>query len=139
MREVLCGKILNTVVMEQRRNLRETIEEAETAPLKYDAKARAAYVRGMIDLIGDLRLQGKTVDEIKERVPEFARDYQNLFEAVTSSSGYDKQTLKTMLAMLDHMGEGQLTQHKASVIIGKKLADKYVNPLVNELNKTSNT
>ena len=124
--------------MEQRRNLRDTIEEAENTPLQYDAKARAAYVRGMIDLITDLKAQGKTVDEMKERVPEFARDYQNLFDAVTSPTGYDKQTLKTMLAMLDHMGEGQLSQHKASVIIGKKLADKYVTPLVNELNGQKN-
>ncbi len=124
--------------MEQRRNLRDTIEEAENTPLQYDAKARVAYVRGMISLIEELRTQGKTVDEIKERVPEFARDYQNLFEAVTSPTGYDKQNLKVMLAMLDHMGEGQLTQHKASVIVGKKLADKYVNPMVNELNGKTN-
>ena len=36
-----------------------------------------------------------------------------------------------MLAMLDRMGEGNISQHQASVIIGKKLVDRYVTPQLN--------
>lgn len=117
--------------MEQRRNLRDSIAEAEATPLGFLPKERAIYVRSMIETITNLRTQGKTLEEIKDRVPEFVRDYKNLFEMLTSPSGYDKQNLKVMLAMLDRMGDGQLTQHQASVIVGKKLADQYITPQVN--------
>ena len=36
-----------------------------------------------------------------------------------------------MLAMLDRMGEGNISQHQASIIIGKKLVDKFINPELN--------
>ena len=117
--------------MEDRRNLRESIAEAENAPLNFLPKERAAYVRSMMALIETLQSEGKSVEEIKERVPEFARDYENLFKAATSGEAFNKQNLKTMLALLDRMGEGQLSQHQASVIVGKKLADQYIAPQVN--------
>ncbi len=114
----------------ERKNIRDAISEAESAPLGFLPKERAAFVRSMIATITSLREQGKSVDEIQQQFPEFAREYKNLFETVTSPSGYDKQNLKVMLAMLDRMGDGQLTQHQASVIIGKKLADQYITPAV---------
>ncbi len=117
--------------MEERRNLRDSVAEAEQAPLNCMPKERAAYVRSMIALIETLQSEGKTVEQIKERVPEFARDYENLFKAATSGEAFNKQNLKTMLALLDRMGEGQLSQHQASVIVGKKLADQYITPQVN--------
>jgi hypothetical protein len=117
--------------MEERRNLRDSIAEAEQAPLNFMPKERAAYVRSMMGLIETLQSEGKTVEQIKERVPEFARDYENLFKAATSGEAFNKQNLKTMLALLDRMGEGQLSQHQASVIVGKKLADQYITPQVN--------
>jgi hypothetical protein len=116
--------------MEDRKNIRDAIAEAESAPLGFLPKERAAFVRSMIATITSLRDQGKSVEEIQEQFPEFARDYKNLFETITAPSGYDKQNLKVMLAMLDRMGDGQLTQHQASVIIGKKLADQYITPAV---------
>jgi hypothetical protein len=116
--------------MEDRKNIRDAIAEAESTPLGFLPKERAAFVRSMIATITSLRDQGKPVDEIQEQFPEFARDYKNLFETITSPSGYDKQNLKVMLAMLDRMGDGQLTQHQASVIIGKKLADQYITPTI---------
>ncbi|NBN99309.1 MAG: hypothetical protein EBV19_08765 [Flavobacteriia bacterium] len=85
----------------------------------------------MMALIETLQTEGKTVEQIKERMPEFARDYENLFKAATSGEAFNKQNLKTMLALLDRMGEGQLSQHQASVIVGKKLADQYITPQVN--------
>ncbi len=123
----------------ERRNLRDSIAEAENAPLNFLPKERANYVRDMISLISTLQSQGKSVEEIKERVPEFVRDYKNLFETVTAPSGYDKQNLKVMLAMLDRMGEGHLTQHQASVIVGKKLADQYITPQINPSNNNNGT
>ena len=67
-------------------------------------------------------------DEIKSKMPTFYQNYKNLFDMITNSRGYNKQDLKTMLAMLDRMGSGELTQHQASVIVGKRIADQYIKP-----------
>jgi hypothetical protein len=116
--------------MEDRKNIRDAIAEAESTPLGFQPKERALFVRSMIGTITGLLEQRKPVEEIQQQFPEFARDYKNLFETITSPSGYDKQNLKVMLALMDRMGDGQLSQHQASVIVGKKLADQYISPVV---------
>ena len=112
--------------MEERRNIREAISEAATQKHEFDANARATYIRDMIKDIEKYQAEGKNVDEIRQLMPTFFRDYKNLFEMVTSTNGYSKETLKTMLAMLDRMGSGDLTQHQASVIVGQRVAEKYI-------------
>ena len=114
--------------MEQRQNTRQAMEEAANRPLDFDPKTRAQYVRNCVKDVEDCQRLGMTVEEIKEKVPLFVRDYKNLFEMITNPQGYNKQDLKTMLAMLDRMGDGGLTQHQASVIVGKRLAEQYIKP-----------
>lgn len=109
----------------ERRNIHEAIAEAETAPLSFEPKTRAQYVRDMVKQVEAYIADGKTKPEIKERMPEFARDYTNLFDMLTEPN-YNKQMLKTMLTMLDQMGTGNLTQHQASVIVGQRVADAYI-------------
>lgn len=110
------------------RNDAERIAEAATRPLDFQPKERAQYVRDSIMLVEEYQKQRLTTEQIKEKVPTFARDYKNLFEMLTQPGGYSKQSLVTMLAMLDRMGAGELTQHQASVIVGKRLADAYITP-----------
>lgn len=108
---------------------RESIEEASrraaNEPHQFDAADRARYVRAMIARVTEYMRDGKSVELIKEYVPEFVRDYQNLFEMITSPAGYDKRNLEIMLSMLDHMHSGRLSQHEASVIVGKRLYEKF--------------
>lgn len=111
-----------------RRSDAERMAEAATRPLDFLPKERAQYVRDSIALVELYQVQGLTTEQIKEKVPTFVRDYKNLFEMVTQPGGYNKQSLKTMLAMLDRMGSGELTQHQASVIVGQRLADTYIKP-----------
>lgn len=111
--------------MEERRNIREAVAEAQNAPVKFDPKSRAKYIRDTVKQIEEYQRDRLTVEEIKVRVPSFARDYKNLFEELTAPGGYNKQSLTTMLAMLDRMGSGDLTQHQASVIVGQRLAQTY--------------
>ena len=122
------GTILPQERMEQRQNTRQAMEEAANRPLDFDPKTRAQYVRNCVKDVEDCQRLGMTVEEIKEKVPLFVRDYKNLFEMITNPQGYNKQDLKTMLAMLDRMGDGGLTQHQASVIVGKRLAEQYIKP-----------
>ena len=111
-----------------RRNTREAMEEAANRPLDFLPKERAQYVRDSIALVESYQAQGLDVEQIKEKMPVFVKDYKNLFEMITKPDGYNKQSLKTMLAMLDRMGAGELTQHQASVIVGQRLSDTYIKP-----------
>jgi hypothetical protein len=114
----------------ERKNTREAMEEAANRPLDFDPKVRGKYVRDMIALVERYQQEGLMFDEIqaKPELKAFVRDYKNLFEMITAPQGYDKQNLKVMLALLDKMGTGELTQHQASVIVGKRMADKYITP-----------
>jgi hypothetical protein len=79
----------------------------------------------MVDRTLEYKRQGRSVEEIKTLLPEFADYYQYLFEMITDPAGFDQRNLDTMLAMLEHMGRGKLSQHEASVIVGKRLYEKY--------------
>jgi hypothetical protein len=93
-----------------------------------EAKDRVRYVRAMVAKCEEMTAALHTPDAIKAAVPEFARDYPHLFEAVVSTEPYSKQSLRTMLAMLDRMAEGTLKQHQASVIVGERLVQTFVKP-----------
>ena len=110
-----------------RRSDAERMAEAANRPLDFQPKERAKYVRDSVVLIEKYQQEGLTTEQIKEKVPTFVRDYKNLFDMITMPN-YNKQNLRTMLAMLDRMGSGELTQHQASVIVGQKLADTYIKP-----------
>jgi len=111
-----------------RRSDAERMAEAANRPLDFLPKERAQYVRDTIALIEKYQSEQLTTEQIKAKVPTFVRDYKNLFEMITMPGGYNKQSLKTMLVMLDKMGSGELTQHQASVIVGQRLADTYIKP-----------
>lgn len=112
------------------------IQEAATAAANdqhtFPAKERATYVRAMVKRCEDFMAQGMNADTIKEKLPEFARDYPTLFETVVSTEPYHKNSLKTMLAMLDRMGDGSLSQHQASVIVGERLLQTFVKPQLSQ-------
>ena len=111
----------------ERRNSTEAVAEAESRGLDFSPNERVTYVKAMIAKIEELQRDGRSADEIKNEVPEFVEKYENLFKTLTQPGGYDKQNLKTMLVLLEKMGQPQgLSQHQASVIIGKKLSDKYI-------------
>jgi hypothetical protein len=73
--------------------------------------------------------QGLTEEQIREKVPEFAIKYPELFTKIIQKQ--DLSPIQSMLAMLDKIGQGNISQHQASIIIGKKLVDKFVNPQLN--------
>ena len=106
--------------------IQEAIQDAQTRPLDFPATERAGYIRAMIKRAAEYKTAGRSIDEIRELLPEFVRDYPHLFETVTQPGGYDESNMNTMLAMLERMGSGQLNQHQATVIVGQRLASKYL-------------
>jgi len=113
----------------ERQSYEQAAAEASSRSLDFDPNVRARFIREMLNDIPRWMAQGLTEEQIREKVPEFAEKYPELFQKIITKQ--DLSPIQSMLAMLDRMGEGNITQHQASIIIGKKLVDKFVNPQLN--------
>ncbi len=91
------------------------------------ASARAKYIKDTVAKIYQMRQHNKTGFEIREQHTRFADDYPSLFKKVMTVPENNPE-LRMMLVMLEKMGKSELTQDQASVIVGQKLADKYIQP-----------
>ena len=103
-----------------------SIQEAASRPLEYDPTTRATYIRAMVTDITKMVLNGEQEDAIRLKVPKFIEEYPELFKKMIKKE--DLAPIYNMLRMLDKMGRGDLTQHEASIAIGKSLVDRYVTP-----------
>lgn len=109
-----------------RQTMEEATAEAEARPIEYDPAARAQYIRSMLRDIALWMSQGDTEEVIRQRVPDFVEGYPELFKKIIHRQ--DLSPIQSMLSMLDRMAEGRLSQHQASIAVGKKLVDRYVTP-----------
>ena len=107
--------------------IHESLREAENRSLDFPATERAAYIRAMVNRAEELKTAGRSAEDIKVQLPEFYRDYPHLFETIQQPD-YDRNSLQTMLALMDRMGEGTMNHHQATVVVGKRLAQKYIQP-----------
>jgi len=112
-----------------RQSITEATAEAEARPLEYNPTNRAQFIRTMVQDIALWMSHGDSEETIRARVPEFIENYPELFKKVIGRQ--DLAPIQSMLAMLDQMGSGQMSQHQASVIVGKKLVDRFVTPQLN--------
>jgi len=111
-------------------------EEEPAVPLDPDiAKARNVYIRDNITIIEAMKNAGKSKEEIDAKVPRFIKDYPALYKMLMKGGSANDGSLKTMLAMLEKMGEGQLTQHQASVIVGQRLHDVFIKPKMDQMER----
>jgi len=108
-----------------RESIQSAVDRVKNEEHKFNAKERSTYVRNMVACTLKYKQQNRSVEEIKELLPEFVEQYKNLFETITDPDGFDENNLNTMLAMLEHMDKGKLSQHEASVVVGKRLYEKY--------------
>ena len=112
-----------------RQSIAEATAEAESRTLDYHPSERATYIRNMLRDIALWMSKGDTKEMITERIPEFVEIYPELFKKIITRQ--DLAPIQTMLNMLDKMGQGQLSQHQASIQVGQKLVDRYVTPQLN--------
>jgi hypothetical protein len=113
----------------ERQSYQDAAAEASSRSLDFDPNVRARFIREMLNDIPRWMAQGLTEEQIREKVPEFAIKYPELFTKIIQKQ--DLSPIQSMLAMLDKIGQGNISQHQASIIIGKKLVDKFVNPQLN--------
>jgi hypothetical protein len=103
-----------------------SMQEAASRPLEYDPRVRAQYIRSMLQDITQRMGRGESEESIKLMVPDFIEQYPELFKKMMKKD--DLTPIYDMLRMLDKMAEGRLSQHEASVVIGKSLVDRFVTP-----------
>ncbi len=112
-----------------RQSIDEATEEAQSRALDFDPNVRARFIRQMLNDMSKYISQGLSEDEIREKVPEFSDRYPELFKKIINKE--DLTPIQSMLAMLDKMGDGTLSQHNASMIVGQRLVDRYIKPQLN--------
>jgi len=95
-----------------------------------EARARSAMIKDAIATLRRMKEEGKTRTDMVEAVPDFSRDYSKLFSMLVDRGEFDNPSLRTMIAMLDRMGSGDMSQHQASVVVGQRLHDVYIKPVV---------
>ncbi len=117
----------------ERQSFTDASNEAASRSIDFDPNVRARYIREMLRDIPLWLNQGLTEEQIREKVPDFSERYPELFQKLIKNE--DLSPIQSMLAMLDRMGNGSISQHQASIIIGKKLVDKFVNPQLNGSSK----
>ena len=107
----------------------EATAKAESRSIDFNPRVRARFIREMIDNVNIWLSNRLTEEQIREKVPEFAEKYPELFSKLIKRD--DLSPIHSMLLMLDRMAEGNITQHQASIIIGKTLVDKFISPELN--------
>jgi len=110
----------------QRQTISEATAEAEARPLEYDPSERATYIRTALRDIARWMADGESEDAIRQRIPDFVEGYPELFKKIIHRQ--DLSPIQKMLTMLDRMAEGRLSQHQASIAVGKTLVDRFVTP-----------
>ena len=112
-----------------RQSIEDATREAEARTLDFNPRERAALIREMISVLVPLVREGKLEHELKTAYPSYAERFPELFKKIVTKQ--DLTPLNTMVAMLDRMGDGSISQHQASIIVGQRLVDRFVTPQLN--------
>jgi hypothetical protein len=98
------------------------------------AAARSVFIKAKIEIVKSLKAQGKLMGEVEQdpRLTEFVARYPALFKMLFKIDINNEAALRTMLALLERMGTGQMTQDQASVVVGQRLYDTYIKDKIGE-------
>lgn len=93
-------------------------------------------IRAIITRIVEYRCSGDKKTELKKEQPysDFAVSHPRLFD-MACSPDFDWTKLNAMLALLDQIHGGSMSQNKASEIVGQALFDIYVQPKLKDAKK----
>ncbi len=98
------------------------------------AAARSVFIKSKIEIVKAQKAQGKLMGEVEQdpRLTEFVERYPALFKMLFKIDINNEAALRTMLALLERMGSGQMTQDQASVVVGQRLYDTYIKNKIGE-------
>lgn len=110
-------------------------EEEPAVPIEPAvAAARTRYVKAKIEIVKVLKGDGMTQAEAQEHaeVKDFAEKYPALFKMLFKIDINNEASLRTMLAMLERMGTGDMSQDQASTVVGQRLYDTFIKTKIGE-------
>lgn len=105
-------------------SVQSAMAEAQNRPLDFDPKARAQFIRDSVRDIKAAIDADETEAQIRSRFGPFINSHPELFRKLIARE--DLSNLTAMLAMLDQMSAGNLSHHQASMIVGTRLAERYL-------------
>ncbi len=105
-------------------SVRTAMAEAQNRPLDFDPATRLRFIEDNIRDIKKLLAEEKTEAEIRAAFPQFTNSYPELFRKILA--GEDLSDLRTMFTMMQQMASGNLSHHQASMIVGTRLAERYL-------------
>lgn len=105
-------------------SVKDAMAEAKDRSLDFDPATRAKFIEDNVRDIKVLLDEDKTESEIRAAFPEFISAYPELFRKLVARE--DMSNLKTMLTMMSQMATGSLSHHQASMIVGTRLAERYL-------------
>lgn len=105
-------------------SVQSAMAEAQNRPLDFDPKTRAQFIRDQVRDIKAALDEDVTEAELRTRFSVFISGYPELYRKLVARE--DLSNLTAMLAMLDQMSQGNLTHHQASMIVGTRLAERYL-------------
>lgn len=105
-------------------SVQQAMAEAQTRSLDFDPATRTKFIDDHVRDIQKMLAEDKTEAEIRAAFPKFISAYPELFRKLMARE--DMTNLKTMLAMMNQMATGSLSHHQASMIVGTRLAERYL-------------
>jgi hypothetical protein len=105
-------------------SIQTAMREAQSRELDFDPSSRIAFIKDHVRDIQKMIAEDATEREIRAKFPQFINSHPELFRKLWARE--DISNLKSMIAMLEQMGSGHLTHHQASMIVGTRLAEKYL-------------
>jgi len=111
-----------------------TSEEAANAPTLFNPRERAIYIRERVKEIRGLRALGQNDIQIKAALGTFVTEYPTLFQKAVDPN-FKESELQLMLKVMDSMASTGMSQHQASVIVGQRLADTFIKPVLGSASK----
>jgi hypothetical protein len=105
-------------------SVQSAMSDAQTRTLDFDPATRTKYIRDNVRDIIAMISDDATVGEIKAKYSAFANSHPELFRKLIG--GEDLSNLTSMLAMMDQMAQGNLSHHQASMVVGTRLAERYL-------------
>jgi hypothetical protein len=104
-------------------------EEAANAPTLFNPRERATYIRERVKEIRALRALGQNDIQIKAALGSFVTEYPTLFQKAVEPS-FQESELNVMLGVMEKMASSGMSQHQASVIVGQRLVDTFIKPVL---------
>lgn len=105
-------------------SVQSAMREAQSRALDFDPKTRTKFIKDHVRDIQRMIAADATESEIRAKFPQFVQSHPELFRKLWARE--DISNLNSMLAMMEQMGSGNLSHHQASMIVGTRLAEKYL-------------